>query len=87
MCIRDSYEIFNEGDARDYIPIGMELEINGRRFVIDSVNFGADEVSLRDVTVHNRQGFPIFRTEHVAFVRSFVEEQQRLSLIHISRIR
>ena len=72
-----NYEIFNEGDARDYIPIGMELEINGRRFVIDSVNFGADEVSLRDVTFQNRQGFPIFRTEHVAFVRSFVEEQQK----------
>ena len=28
-------------DAKDYIPIGMELEIDGRKFVIDSVNFGA----------------------------------------------
>ena len=72
-----SYEVFNEADAKDYIPIGMELEIDGRKFVIDSVNFGADEVSLRDVTFQNRQGFPIFRTEHVAFVRSFVEEQQK----------
>ena len=71
------YEIFNEADAKDYIPIGMELEIDGRKFVIDSVNFGADEVSLRDVTFQNRQGFPIFRAEHVAFVRSFVEEQQK----------
>lgn len=44
------YEIFNEADAKDYIPIGMELEIDGRKFVIDSVNYGADEVSLRDVT-------------------------------------
>ena len=71
------YEIFNEADAKDYIPIGMELEIDGRKFVIDSVNYGADEVSLRDVTFQNRQGFPIFRAEHVAFVRSFVEEQQK----------
>ena len=71
------YEIFNEADAKDYIPIGMELEIDGRKFVIDSVNFGADEVSLRDVTFQNRQGFPIFRAEHIAFVRSFVEEQQK----------
>ena len=71
------YEIFNEADATDYIPIGMELEIDGRKFVIDSVDYGADEVSLRDVTFQNRQDFPIFRAEHVAFVRSFVEEQQK----------
>ena len=71
------YGIFNEADDKDYIPIGMELEIDGRKFVIDSVNFGTDEVSLRDVTFQNRQGFPIFRAEHVAFVRSFVEEQQK----------
>ena len=73
----DSYDVINEANAKDYIPIGMELEIDGRKFVIDSVNFGADEVSLRDVTFQNRQGFPIFRAEHIAFVRSFVEEQER----------
>ena len=73
----DSYDVVNEADAKDYIPIGMELVIDGRKFVIDSVNFGADEVSLRDVTFQNRQGFPIFRTEHIAFVRSFVEEQEQ----------
>ena len=44
------YEVINEADTKDYIPIGMELEIDGRKFVIDSVNYGADEVSLRDVT-------------------------------------
>ena len=71
------YEIFNEADAKDYIPIGMELEIDGRKFVIDSVNYGADEVSLRDVTFQSHTGYPIFRAEHVAFVRSFVEEQQK----------
>ena len=73
----DSYDVINEADAKEYIPIGMELEIDGRKFVIDSVNFGADEVSLRDVTFQNRQGFPIFRAEHIAFVRSFIEEQER----------
>ena len=73
----DGYDVINEADAKEYIPIGMELEIDGRKFVIDSVNFSTDEVSLRDVTFQNRQGFPIFRAEHIAFVRSFVEEQER----------
>ncbi len=71
------YEIFNEANAKEYIPIGMELEIDGRKFVIDSVNYGADEVSLRDVTFQSHTGYPIFRAEHVAFVRSFVEEQEQ----------
>ena len=71
------YEVINEADTKDYIPIGMELEIDGRKFVIDSVNYGADEVSLRDVTFQSHTGYPIFRAEHVAFVRSFVEEQQK----------
>ena len=73
----DGYDVINEADAKEYIPIGMELEIDGRKFVIDSVNFGADEVSLRDVTFQSHTGYPIFRAEHVAFVRSFVEEQQK----------
>ena len=73
----DGYDVINEADAKEYIPIGMELEIDGRKFVIDSVNFGTDEVSLRDVTFQNRQGFPIFRAEHIAFIRSFVEEQEQ----------
>ena len=73
----DGYDVINEADAKEYIPIGMELEIDGRKFVIDSVNFGTDEVSLRDVTFQNRHGFPIFRAEHIAFIRSFVEEQER----------
>ena len=46
----DSYDVINEADTKDYIPIGMVLEIDGRKFVIDSVNFGADEVSLREST-------------------------------------
>ena len=71
------YEVINEADAKDYIPIGMELEIDGRKFVIDNVNFAADEVSLQDVTFQSHTGYPIFRAEHVAFVRSFVEEQQK----------
>ena len=73
----DGYDVINEADDKEYIPIGMELEIDGRKFVIDSVNYGADEVSLRDVTFQSHTGYPIFRAEHVAFVRSFVEEQQK----------
>ena len=54
----DGYDVFNEADAKEYIPIGMELEIDGRKFVIDSVNFSTDEVSPVSYThldVYKRQ--------------------------------
>ena len=69
------YEIVKELSAAEYIPIHAKVEIDGRRFAIDSVDYAADSVSLRDITFQESVGFPIFRTESVDFVRSFVEEQ------------
>ena len=68
------YEIIQESDAANYIPLGMELTVDGRRMKIDSVNFTNNEVILRDLDM---QGwFPIFRSEPVPFVRQYVEEVQ-----------
>ncbi|MCD8150117.1 MAG: hypothetical protein LUE92_11290, partial [Clostridiales bacterium] len=71
-----SHQIMLEYDGKDYLPIGMEMEIEGRQFQIDAVDFQADKVSLRDLTFQGTSGFPIFRNESTAYVRSFVEEQQ-----------
>ena len=62
--------------SAEYIPHDMELTIDNRHFVVDSVDFEWDKVSLRDVTFASATGFPIFRVESIAFVRSYVEEQQ-----------
>ena len=69
------YEIIKERDAADYIPIGMELTIDGRRMKIDSVNFETGKVSLLDLDA--KGWFPIFRSEPIPFVREFVEEVQQ----------
>ena len=69
------YEIIKERDAAEYIPLGMELTIDGRRMRIDSVDFDAGTVSLQDLDL--KGWFPIFRSEPVSFVREFVEEVQR----------
>ena len=70
------YSTITEHFAKDYIPIGMELTIEGRDFVIDSVNYDFGNVSLRDATFQNGTGFPIFRSESVDYVRYFVEQKQ-----------
>lgn len=53
------------------IPIGTELEIEGRRFRVDAVDYDWNTVSLQDVTFQTAIGFPIFRTESIAFVLQY----------------
>ena len=68
------YEIIQNVDAADYIPLGMELTIDGRRMKIDSVDYNAGTVSLLDMEL--KGWFPVFRSEPVSYVREFVEEVQ-----------
>ncbi len=69
------YEIIKERSAAEYIPIGMELTIDGRLMKIDSVDYNAGTVSLQDMEL--RGWFPIFRSESIPFVRQFVEEREQ----------
>lgn len=75
-AIREADEAF----ANEYlIPHESTFEIDGRRFVVDSVNLDFGKVSLQDVTFQNATGFPIFRSESIAFMRGLMEisEAQR----------
>ena len=72
------YQVFKERDAADYIPIGMELTIQGRRMKVQNVNYDSGTVDLQDMDL--RGWYPIFRTESVLFVRQFVEDTQRQEL-------
>ncbi|MCI8844594.1 MAG: DEAD/DEAH box helicase family protein [Oscillospiraceae bacterium] len=65
------YEIIQERDAADYLPLGMELTVDGRRAKIDSVDFARDTVRL---TVLDGTHFVL--QEPVRFVRELVEETQ-----------
>lgn len=68
------YAIIKERDIADFIPLGMELTIDGRRMKVDRVNYDAGTVSLQDMEMQS--WYPIFRQEPVSFVRQFVEEAQ-----------
>ena len=72
------YQVIKERDASDYIPIGMELTVQGRRMKVHSVNYDSGTVDLQDLEL--RGWYPIFRTEPVSFVRQFVEDEQRREL-------
>lgn len=77
---RDEQRIADEAFAGEHlIPRESTYEIDGRRFVVDSVNLDFGKVSLQDVTFQNATGFPIFRSESIEFMRRLVEisEAQR----------
>ena len=73
---REVVEETEPAGAKDVLEIGRELTIDGRRFVIDSVNAEWDKVSLRDVTFADAVGFPIFRSESIAYVQYALEHQE-----------
>ena len=70
----DAQRIADETFANEHlIPRESTYEIDGRRFVVDSVNLDFGKVSLQDVTFQNATGFPIFRSESIEFMRRLVE--------------
>ena len=65
------YEVIQESSAADYIPVGMELMMDGRRMKIDSVDYTNNEVKLLDLDL--KGWFPVFRSAPVPYVRESVE--------------
>ncbi len=59
------------------IQPGTEFSLDGRRFIVDSVDEAADTVSLRDTTFQNSTGFPIFRSEHIETVQRALAETEK----------
>lgn len=55
--------------------LGKTIELDDRKFIVDSVSKTSDEVRMRDVTFNNAVGFPIERVSKIAYVRSEIERQ------------
>ena len=81
MVMEDVQRISDEEFAREnLIPDETTFEIDGRTFLVDRVNLDSRSVNFQDITFSNATGFPIFRTESIAFVRKYVEEQEKQSV-------
>ena len=58
----------------DYLPIGSVINMDDRRFRVDSVDFDKDKVSLQDMALADAR-MPIFREEPLTVVRELYEQQ------------
>ena len=59
----------------DYLPIGSIINMDGRKFRIDGVDFDKGKVSLQDMALAEMR-MPIFREEPLALVRELYEQEQ-----------
>ena len=81
MVTEDVQRISDEEFAKEHlIPGESTFEIDGRTFLVDRVNLDSSSVNFQDITFSNATGFPIFRTESIAFIRKYVEEQEKQSV-------
>ena len=60
---------------RSLIPGETAFDLDDRRFVVDQVDLDSQRVSLRDVTFAEATGFPIFRSEPIALIRQYLEQE------------
>ena len=58
----------------DYLPIGSIINMDGRKFRIDGVDFDKGKVSLQDMALADMR-VPIFREEPLSVVRELYEQQ------------
>ena len=59
----------------DYLPIGSIINMDGRKFRIDGVDFDKGKVSLQDMALADLR-MPVFREEPLALVRELYEQEQ-----------
>ena len=58
----------------DYLPIGSIINMDGRKFRIDGVDFDKGKVSLQDMALADLR-MPVFREEPLFVVRELYEQQ------------
>ena len=58
------------------IPGQTVLQLDGRSFLVESVDAVSGEVELRDMTFAQNSGFPIFRVESIGNLRLLMEQMQ-----------
>ena len=61
----------------DYLPIGSVINMDGREFRVDRVDFDKGKVSLQDMALADMR-VPIFREEPLPVVRELYEQQDEV---------
>ncbi|PKM56013.1 MAG: helicase [Firmicutes bacterium HGW-Firmicutes-5] len=67
-------------DLHKYLlEVGMEIDIDGRKFQIEAIDYDNNSVSLMDLTFKSQTGYPIFRKESYDFVLDYYPDEKPLT--------
>ena len=58
--------------------VGIQVQIDDRSFIVDSIKSNGTDVSMRDITFQRSTGFPIFRIEPAEYVRSIIAVKEKI---------
>ena len=56
--------------------IGREIIIDNRKYLIENIGKISGDVSLRDITFQNNEGFPINRVEKIGYIQKLLEQEK-----------
>ncbi len=56
---------------------GIEITIDNRRYLIESIGEISGDVSMRDITFQNNVSFPINRVEKIGYIRRLLERAEK----------
>ena len=69
--VPDSPDIDAPDVPADTLEMGMTFDVDGHQFEIESIDLLYHEVRLKDLTLQQQFGFPIFRAEHYDVVQQW----------------
>ncbi len=75
--VQEGPDINNPDIPADTLEIGMTFDVDGHRFEIESIDPLYHEVRLKDLTLQQQFGFPIFRAEHYDVVQQWARDAAR----------
>lgn len=77
---KDENKSDKEEDLHEYpLELGMELDIEGRKFQIQKIDYETNSVEMMDMTFANGAGFPIFKKESIDFVLDYLPDKKPLT--------
>ncbi|MDD6484213.1 MAG: hypothetical protein PUF72_06540 [Clostridiales bacterium] len=62
-----------QDNISDYV--GTQPDVDGRSFIVDSIDEDYGRVSLMDITFKNHAGFPVFRSESIEWLKNVLDIQ------------
>lgn len=71
-------ELETDDKEEDTIYVGMEIDIEGRTFIVDKINDLSNYIRLKDAKFEREAGFPIFAEYTRSYLEPYIKKQEQV---------